>query len=375
MAMETKKSRKSNFITVSIIALVGIILIFSSFYTYWNSAPAEQTCASCHEISSRVTSLSHSAHREVSCKECHGTALSNGLHSLKEKSMMVIGHLKGKKPDEVRMNEEQYLAVMESCVRCHTSEYAKWKSGGHSANYSHIFLDEKHNSVEQLNYDCLRCHGMFYENSIDELVDNKSTKGPWNLMDKKKATQPTMPCSACHSIHADGEIVQTPDYANPSEIFYNRDGKIPEVSFYARSEKTHIPVDLLSKPNITHEGKNIMVSDEPMMRNCVQCHAPNTFHVSATSDDRTPRGVHEGLSCMACHEPHSNDAKNSCIKCHPSISNCNLDVTTMNTTYADAGSPNNIHWVSCTDCHTDGSKKSVFAQNCICTEQNNPDTQ
>lgn len=360
--MTTKKSRKSNFITVSVIILVGIVLIFSSFYTYWNFAPAEQTCASCHEISSRVTSLSHSAHREVSCNACHGTALSNGFHSLKEKSMMVVGHLRGKNADDVKMNEERYLAVMKSCARCHTSEFANWKSGGHSATYADIFLDAKHNSTEQLNYDCLRCHGMFYGNSIDELVDNQTTQGPWNLTDKKKATQATIPCSACHTVHTDGDIKQTPDYANPSEIFYDRKSKVPEVSLYVRSEKTQVPVDLLSKPNITHEGKNVMVSDDLLMRNCVQCHAPNTFHVSATSDDRTPRGVHEGLSCMACHEPHSNDARNSCIKCHPAISNCNLDVTTMNTTYADVKSPNNIHWVSCADCHTDGSKKSAFVK-------------
>lgn len=356
--VSTKKSQ--NILFTIVIILVAFILIFSSFYTYWNSAPAEKTCASCHEISSRVTSLSHSSHREVTCKECHGTALSSGFHSLKEKSMMVVGHFRGKNADEVKMNEEQYLAVMDNCTRCHTSEFANWKSGGHSATYTDIFLDEKHNSVEQLNYDCLRCHGMFYENSIDELVDNKDTKGPWNLTDKKKAMQPTMPCSACHAIHTDGEIEKSPDYANPAEIFYNRDRKVPEVSFYVRSEKAHVPADLLSVPGITHEGKNIMLSDDALMRNCVQCHAPNTFHISATSDDRTPRGVHEGLSCTACHEPHSNDAKNSCIKCHPAISNCNLDVATMNTTYANADSPNNIHWVSCTDCHTDGSKVSVF---------------
>ena len=70
-------------------------------------------------------------------------------------------------------------------------------------------------------------------------------------------------------------------------------------------------------------------------------------------------GVHEGLSCTACHEPHSNDARKSCLKCHPAISNCKLDVTTMNTTYKDQKSPNNIHWVGCIDCH----KEKNFRRN------------
>ena len=67
------------------------------------------------------------------------------------------------------------------------------------------------------------------------------------------------------------------------------------------------------------------------MRLCVQCHSPNALHEAGSSDDRTPTGVHEGLSCTACHDVHSNDARKSCGKCHPAISNCKLDVTMMNT--------------------------------------------
>ena len=89
------------------------------------------------------------------------------------------------------------------------------------------------------------------------------------------------------------------------------------------------------------------------MRNCIQCHAPGASHQAGTSDDRTPRGVHEGLSCLDCHETHSNDARNSCNNCHPAVSNCNQDVTKMNTSYFDPNSPNNIHWVDCIDCHQD----------------------
>ncbi|MDD2248045.1 MAG: cytochrome c3 family protein, partial [Proteiniphilum sp.] len=95
----------------------------------------------------------------------------------------------------------------------------------------------------------------------------------------------------------------------------------------------------------------LTVSSDGVTRNCVQCHSPNAWHEAGTSDDRIPRGVHKGLSCAACHEPHSNYERNSCATCHPAISNCNLDVTQMNTTYADKNSPNNIHFVSCTDCH------------------------
>ena len=63
------------------------------------------------------------------------------------------------------------------------------------------------------------------------------------------------------------------------------------------------------------------------------------------------------LICTACHDPHSNDARNSCASCHPAISNCKLDVATMNTSYADPKSKNNIHFVSCADCHQEIIRK------------------
>jgi hypothetical protein len=83
----------------------------------------------------------------------------------------------------------------------------------------------------------------------------------------------------------------------------------------------------------------------------VQCHAPSVWHQAGSHDDKTPVGVHEGLSCRACHEPHSNFQRNSCNKCHPAISNCNLDVKTMNTSYFSPSSEHDIHSVACIDCH------------------------
>jgi type 1 glutamine amidotransferase len=47
------------------------------------------------------------------------------------------------------------------------------------------------------------------------------------------------------------------------------------------------------------------------------------------------------------------NAENSYDKCHPLISNCNLDIKIMNTSYYLASSPNNVHFVSCNDYHGD----------------------
>jgi hypothetical protein len=351
--MTRKKIVKRVLLIVPVFILICLIL-FGGFYGYWNSASPNKTCSSCHEIGKSVDSQSRSSHRNLHCKECHGTALSNGFHSLKEKGIMLVNHVKEKNSGNIRPSEEQLLEVMTNCQRCHTSEFADWTSGGHSIDYQHIFLNTKHNSTEQINFDCLRCHGMFFEGTVIDVVEPLNTKGPWKLKEEKRAMMPAIPCMACHQIHQDGLPHTRPDYAGPKSIFYQKQDTGFVAGFYDRHEKIYLPVSQLPQLNLWEGERKVKVSDDPVMRNCVQCHAPNALHQAGTSDDRTPRGVHEGLSCMACHELHSNDARKSCKSCHPAISNCKLDVTKMNTSYADAKSPNNIHFVACADCHKDG---------------------
>jgi hypothetical protein len=136
-------------------------------------------------------------------------------------------------------------------------------------------------------------------------------------------------------------------------MHYSRE-KQTLTSFYYRRNKMYFPVLLLSSQEINYRSVPVKISQDPDQSLCIQCHSPNAFNMAGTNDDHTPRGVHEGISCLACHDSHSNSAIASCKNCHPAISNCKLDVEKMNTTYKDQESKNNIHFVSCTDCHTGG---------------------
>jgi hypothetical protein len=346
-----KRKALRNFLLFTSIALIVLFIGAGFFYSRWNSASPERTCASCHEIESSVSMFSQSAHRELNCVECHGTALSNGFHSLMEKGMMVVHHIKSESVESIKLNEDQVLGVMDNCVRCHKSECAEWQSGGHSVKYKDIFLNEKHNKTEQLWFDCLRCHGMYADVPITGLIEPLNIYGPWKFKDSSVANNPAIPCLACHQVHTRGFPHVSPDYSNPQGIFYQRKPSVLKVSFYNRHDKTHVLTENLPKLQLWEGERPVKVSDDLLMRNCIQCHAPNAQHQAGTSDDMTPRGVHEGITCLACHNPHSNDARQSCIKCHPAISNCKLDVTRMNTSFADPESPHNIHWVRCNDCH------------------------
>ena len=76
--MNINRKLKIAILIIPIILIIGTIA-FGSFYTYWNSASPDKTCSSCHEIGISVNSQAQSPHRNLHCKECHGTALSNGL--------------------------------------------------------------------------------------------------------------------------------------------------------------------------------------------------------------------------------------------------------------------------------------------------------
>jgi hypothetical protein len=339
---------KSQFIlVVTAIFTLSIFLVLGGGYIYWNAAEPETTCMSCHEISPSVTAMHNSAHRDINCKACHGTALSNGLHSIKEKANMIFTHLGNEvQHTDIQMDEQQVLEMSDRCAGCHQMEHAGWLAGGHATTYKDIFLDSVHNSMEPPYADCFRCHGMYYEGTISDLVEPLSTNGPWRLKDESKLHDPTIPCLSCHQVHTDN---------NTLESTLTKKDRYPPASLFVRAGKMHIRADLMTKSQMYYEGEEVKVSDDYYQSLCLNCHAPNAFHEVGSQDDKTPIGVHEGLGCISCHEPHSNDASNSCAKCHPAISNCGMDVNMMNTSHFDPNSPNDIHFVSCADCHDDMS--------------------
>jgi hypothetical protein len=344
------KHGKVIWILSSVAVLAALLLVG---YAGWNASNPQRTCASCHEIVPSTEIWQQSAHREVTCTDCHGTALGNGFHSMKKRTGMLFSHLlKAQRTDPVKLDERGVLEVMDACTGCHRDEYKSWLSGGHSATYSDIFLNADYNSMERPYPDCFRCHGMYYKGTVEDLVEPISTKGPWHLTDERQAPLPVVPCLACHPIHMENETMgRAGSLDDPEAIFYERESREPLMGLYLRSDRMHLRADQLPKPAMYRAGEEVYVSDDPTQHLCMQCHAPNWVHEVGTEDDRTPVGVHEGISCLACHLGHSNNARESCKNCHPALSNCGLDVETMNTTYASRESPHDIHFVQCTDCH------------------------
>ena len=299
---------------------------------YFHYGNPRNTCASCHEMTAVHSAWSNSAHASVHCRNCHGGSLTLDVHALRAHVNRVVQHFSGNADEPIRLTERDILALHEACQACHARSFADWQASRHSTTYARIFLDPDHNKAEQLAPDCLRCHGMFYGGYIEDLVGPLDIHGPWALKEEAKKTQPAIPCLACHQIHA-------PAAASGSS------------QLYARHEQAYFSANLLPATSIRQGDRAVRLSSDPRQRLCVQCHAPNAFRQLGTSDDRTPAGVHEGLSCLDCHQSHALSAKDACATCHPASSHCGIDVRKMDTTFHSPTSKHNIHTVACGDCH------------------------
>jgi len=327
-----------------------VMLLVIVIYTVWNRLDPAHTCAQCHEIAPSHASWLNSAHAEVRCTDCHGTAISGGIHSLKEKAVMITGHISDvKRHDDIRLAEVQVLEIAERCIQCHQSEHAGWLASGHAVNYREIFMNEAHNAMEKPYWDCFRCHGMFFGGNINDLMNLDGNPSSWEFKNKEQQLRPTVPCLACHQIHFENPISSR--YVSSSDTT----AKIvrnPCTALYVRADKIYLRSDMLTPVVMKDGDRQVNRAIDPNTVLCQQCHAPDYIHRAGSEDDRTPAGVHEGVSCTACHQIHSGNTSESCILCHSEISkNCKSDVRKMNTTYLSKNSPYDIHRLTCVSCH------------------------
>jgi hypothetical protein len=321
---------------------------------YHQFAPPSQTCLKCHQ-QHQDDLAARTPHRQLACTDCHNGRWYAGLHGADQQARALLGASGGKSVAgqfAARRQSRQTVVQQthDSCRACHPNHYQNWLAGGHSLTYADCLLDPLHNQTEQLNEDCLRCHGMFFDGPIEAAVEPLNIEGPWRLKQAGLAHQPAIPCSACHRVHAEAARPDTANQDLPAAR-QRRPEHLGSVGLYSRIEQTWFAAEDLPRPPVQYQGQPVVLAEDPVQRNCIQCHATDSFHHAGTSDDRTPMGVHEGLRCLACHRTHSQDARSSCAACHPRLSNCGLDVTQMDTSFADPDSPHDIHTVRCRDCH------------------------
>ncbi len=307
-------------------------------------------CARCHEIGIDYDRWRHATHRNINCVECHAGSLQKDLRR-------VEAHMAGTVPDQVHLGPQDIFDMLPRCRKCHEQEFAEWASGAHSTTYARIFTDSDRNRKQLLMDDCFRCHGMHFEGGIKDLVEPVNTVGPWRLKDPSYANLPAIPCMACHSIHREGApLVKPRERVSAQEEIVR-----PSVGLFDRRTRMNVSAAILPLPAIYEGARPVRISSDQRQALCYQCHAPLATMQAGSGDDRTPLGIHEGLSCLACHEQHGEATRQSCADCHPRLSNCGIDVEKMDTTFRNPKSAHNIHTAKCLDCHPKGVPKKAAA--------------
>lgn len=342
-------------VLVPLLVILCAILFLPGASLYY-SYSGGKSCTKCHEIWQPYRDWHESAHRNVACSECHGDVmtLDTGYHL--KNLRQLVAHIRGKIPEQVRLKTDDVLQIQKRCSKCHREEYATWSSGPHGVTYAKILLSNDHNSQTLLMDDCLRCHAMHFQGSIRDLVTPLAKEGPWRLLDTRLADQPAIPCLTCHQMHRHGDPL-SPGIAKPDDAGPRQEITRPSLALFDRRQQDYVSLDRLSLPQMYQGARPVKISPDQRQALCYQCHAPDATAQAGSGDDRTPLGVHEGLSCFACHEKHGQTTRASCTTCHPQLSNCGLNVETMDTTFKNAKGSHNIHTVKCADCHTNGVPK------------------
>ncbi len=349
--MSPGRNRRKLWLLLALPVLMVLLAVPAGSIYY--AAAGDKACIRCHEIQPAYNQWIMSTHRSVQCKECHGSIFSTdaGFHLNNARQLWL--HIRGQVPERLLLRQRDINRGMnERCGKCHQEEYAAWVAGPHHVTYGKIFLDPSHNQSHILTDYCLQCHGMYFEHDIRDLVQPIDLKGPWQLVSPTiSSDEPSIPCSACHAMHRPG----TPLGLRPTGARTN-DPAIyrPSLAFINRREQLPFSVAMLPLPDIVDGTRPVHVAPDARQATCYQCHAPDHTFQAGSGDDRTCVGVHEGLSCFACHAGHDQDARASCAQCHPRLSNCGLDVETMDTTFKSSASKHDIHFVKCADCHTNG---------------------
>ena len=144
---------------------------------------------------------------------------------------------------------------------------------------------------------------MHFERVIRDLVVPVDTTGPWRRRDPGLANQPAIPCLACHQMHCQGLPLVRPDLkpANPGPA---QETFRPSLALFDRRELESVPVGRLSLPEMRVGERRLRISPDRRQALFYQCHAPLASMQVGSGDNRTAIGVHEGLSCLACHEQH-----------------------------------------------------------------------
>ena len=351
------KTLRRLLLALATLAVLGVAALAGTSWYY--GGDDGMGCARCHEIRPMVDAWAASSHRSVDVQGLPRQLLLGRRCACTRRTSSACGsHSRGETPEQIRIRHRDVAPLVERCGACHRQERADWESGPHGAPYAAIFLNPEHNANQQLMDDCLRCHAMHFEGGIRDLVTPARPEGAVDVREASEyAGLPAMPCLACHAVHRKGEPARRRGATAGSWPAPRRRSSGPRSPSTTGVRSSTWASSGCPMPAMKEGDRPVKMSPDRRQALCYQCHAPRAGNQVFSGDDRTPVGVHEGLSCLACHAKHGQKTRASCAGCHPRLSNCGIDVEKMDTTFKSPESPHDVHRVACLDCHPKGVPK------------------
>jgi hypothetical protein len=272
---------------IFIFASVFIVAAIAAGLARFEFAPPEKTCVLCHELKGTHKRWSESAHKDVNCKSCHGRT----LESLGDNLKRVYKHMTAKDHSRIGfqmcLSEEQVDGMTERCIVCHRAEGAQWKRSGHSSSVEKFLTNTVHNLSWKPADVCLKCHGMFLEGDIEDVIGRTGLSAEWKMKKTSQAKRASVPCLACHNIHG---------------------GK--NLSFYLQGDKNSIPAEKLYIRDLKDEnGNRILRAKDKASRLCTQYNAANAEGVAGSGDDPSLKCKPDGKGCLDCHKGHDYEVR------------------------------------------------------------------
>ena len=341
--------------SVLALGVLGVATLAGTSYYY--GGDDGMGCARCHEIRPMVDAWAASSHRGVACKDCHGSSFSADLRMHVKNLSRVWLHSRGETPEQIHIRHQDVSPLVERCGACHRQERADWESGPHGTPYAALFINPEHNAEPAAHgrLPALPRHALRGRHPRPR--DPARPQGPVDVREARS----TPACRRCRAWPATPSTARASPsrrgataglLAGPAQEIVR-----PSLALYDRRALEHVGLDRLPMPAMKDGERPVKTSPDRRQALCYQCHAPRAGMQVFSGDDRTPVGVHEGLSCLACHEKHGQSTRASCAGCHPRLSNCGIDVEKMDTTFKSPDSLHDVHRVACLDCHPKGVPK------------------
>ncbi len=263
----------------------------------------EGGCTSCHEMQPLYDQLARfqpsrtSPARSATAARSRRTSPSTGTMPRAS-----YAHLRGDLPEQIGF-PNSYVAGHDRAVPGLPPPGVRRLAGRPAQRHlrAHLSRPEITTSANMLMDDCLRCHGMHFEGGIRDLVTPVARSGPWRLVPAELAEParhalPDLPRDAPRRPAHGKSRTSTGRVPGP-----RRRSRALRWRSSTGARSSYIPLADLPLPAMLDGDRPVRMSHDQRQALCYQCHAPVSTMQVASGDDRTGIGVHEGISCLACH--------------------------------------------------------------------------